>query len=453
MERVDAIFTRIILTSNLYPDKNSVIPIQPPGDHDDYHHTASFLHGVRRPPTPCVRPARDRRARGSPGCRRCDVHHDPDLRRRDRPFDRPRPARHGGRNRALARRGRCIGRLRRAGRRANSAAAAGRSSASCRARSLLPRHWEWLATQPGGASVALRKLVEDARRTHAEADRRRDAQARAYHFMSAMAGDLPGFEEAARALATTGTAHRADRRLAGRRARPCARAGTRRTAAVHRRLLTGASDAMTAFDHRGAIAPVATTDRSARDRHDRAGTLLRNGPNRSKETTCCRWPEAAMLHAIARTRLRPAEPLGAQRWAAVHAPEAASQRLNRGAIAPVADEADLVDLRVTGTIPHELAGTLLRNGPNRAAVSKETTCGGRKRMMRSRVRRRRATGYRNAGRARSAGQRAMPEAASQLPDTNPNVNVLQMPASCSRWRSAPFAITAALSIARCAAAG
>ncbi|TDA43704.1 DUF2239 family protein [Burkholderia pyrrocinia] len=65
---------------------------------------------------------------------------------------------------------------------------------------LLPRHWEWLGAQPGGASVALRKLVEDARRTHAEADRRRDAQARAYHFMSAMAGDLPGFEEAARAL-------------------------------------------------------------------------------------------------------------------------------------------------------------------------------------------------------------------------------------------------------------
>ncbi|CAR50496.1 DUF2239 family protein [Burkholderia cenocepacia] len=65
---------------------------------------------------------------------------------------------------------------------------------------LLPRHWEWLGAQPGGASVALRKLVEDARRTHAAADRQRDAQARAYHFMSAMAGDLPGFEEAARAL-------------------------------------------------------------------------------------------------------------------------------------------------------------------------------------------------------------------------------------------------------------
>src|SRR5690348_1642124 len=38
---------------------------------------------------------------------------------------------------------------------------------------LLPRHWDWLATQPGGASVALRKLVDEARRTHVEADRRR----------------------------------------------------------------------------------------------------------------------------------------------------------------------------------------------------------------------------------------------------------------------------------------
>jgi hypothetical protein len=65
---------------------------------------------------------------------------------------------------------------------------------------LLPRHWEWLATQPGGASVALRKLVEEARRTHAESDQRRKAQEAAYHFMSAIAGNKPGFEEAARAL-------------------------------------------------------------------------------------------------------------------------------------------------------------------------------------------------------------------------------------------------------------
>src|ERR1700730_12269112 len=29
---------------------------------------------------------------------------------------------------------------------------------------LLPRHWDWLGTQPGGASVALRKVVEEGRR-------------------------------------------------------------------------------------------------------------------------------------------------------------------------------------------------------------------------------------------------------------------------------------------------
>ncbi len=65
---------------------------------------------------------------------------------------------------------------------------------------LLPRHWQWLAAQPGGASVALRKLVEDARRVHAGSDRKRDAQESAYRFMSALAGDAHGFEEATRAL-------------------------------------------------------------------------------------------------------------------------------------------------------------------------------------------------------------------------------------------------------------
>jgi hypothetical protein len=65
---------------------------------------------------------------------------------------------------------------------------------------LLPRHWEWLATQPGGASVALRKLVEEARRSSGGRDDTARAHERAYHFMSAMAGDLPGFEEATRAL-------------------------------------------------------------------------------------------------------------------------------------------------------------------------------------------------------------------------------------------------------------
>ena len=65
---------------------------------------------------------------------------------------------------------------------------------------LLPRHWEWLAGQPGGASVALRKLVEQARRASAFANRVRQAQDAAYRFMSIMAGDLTNYEEATRAL-------------------------------------------------------------------------------------------------------------------------------------------------------------------------------------------------------------------------------------------------------------
>ncbi|WP_407177804.1 DUF2239 family protein [Bradyrhizobium sp. STM 3562] len=69
---------------------------------------------------------------------------------------------------------------------------------------LLPRHWEWLNAQPGGASVALRKLVEQARRAGGDADRQRAARDAAYHFMSAMAGNLPDFEEAARALFADG---------------------------------------------------------------------------------------------------------------------------------------------------------------------------------------------------------------------------------------------------------
>ncbi len=65
---------------------------------------------------------------------------------------------------------------------------------------LLPRHWEWLNAQPGGASVALRKLVDAARRASGDKDRERLARDAAYHFMSTMAGNLPQFEEAARAL-------------------------------------------------------------------------------------------------------------------------------------------------------------------------------------------------------------------------------------------------------------
>jgi hypothetical protein len=66
--------------------------------------------------------------------------------------------------------------------------------------SLLPRHWEWLNAQPGGASAALRRLVDDARKHHARAGEARQARDAAYKFMSAMGGDRPGFEEASRAL-------------------------------------------------------------------------------------------------------------------------------------------------------------------------------------------------------------------------------------------------------------
>lgn len=65
---------------------------------------------------------------------------------------------------------------------------------------LLPRHWDWLSLQPGGASVALRKLVDEARRTSGDRDRVRAAQEAGYRFMSAVAGNLPRFEEATRAL-------------------------------------------------------------------------------------------------------------------------------------------------------------------------------------------------------------------------------------------------------------
>jgi hypothetical protein len=65
---------------------------------------------------------------------------------------------------------------------------------------LLPRHWEWLNSQPGGASVALRKLVEEARRANAAKDRARQLQEAAYRFITAMAGNEPGYEEATRAL-------------------------------------------------------------------------------------------------------------------------------------------------------------------------------------------------------------------------------------------------------------
>src|ERR1700733_1280420 len=65
---------------------------------------------------------------------------------------------------------------------------------------LLPRHWDWLAQQPGGASVAIRKLVEEARRTGEDKDRLRQAQETAYRFMSVIAGNKTHYEDAIRAL-------------------------------------------------------------------------------------------------------------------------------------------------------------------------------------------------------------------------------------------------------------
>lgn len=65
---------------------------------------------------------------------------------------------------------------------------------------LLPRHWEWLAAQPGGASVTLRKLVEEARKSGAGETDAREARDAAYRFMYAVAGNEADFEEVSRAL-------------------------------------------------------------------------------------------------------------------------------------------------------------------------------------------------------------------------------------------------------------
>jgi hypothetical protein len=66
--------------------------------------------------------------------------------------------------------------------------------------SLLPRHWDWLEQQPNGASAALRRLVDQARKREPGEERSRLATESVGRFMSAMAGNLPGYEEASRAL-------------------------------------------------------------------------------------------------------------------------------------------------------------------------------------------------------------------------------------------------------------
>jgi hypothetical protein len=66
--------------------------------------------------------------------------------------------------------------------------------------SLLPRHWDWLEQQPNGASAALRRLVDQARAHEPDKQRARLAVEAASRFMTALAGNLPNYEEATRAL-------------------------------------------------------------------------------------------------------------------------------------------------------------------------------------------------------------------------------------------------------------
>ncbi|SNS15326.1 hypothetical protein SAMN06295912_10214 [Sphingomonas laterariae] len=89
--------------------------------------------------------------------------------------------------------------LRESGEEADAPRPRGRPSLGVVARevTLLPRHWDWLAAQPGGASAVLRRLVDEARKRDGSGRAGKDA---AYHFLSAIAGDRPRFEEATRAL-------------------------------------------------------------------------------------------------------------------------------------------------------------------------------------------------------------------------------------------------------------
>ena len=67
--------------------------------------------------------------------------------------------------------------------------------------SLLPKHWEWLLGQDGGASACLRKLI-DEKMSESELPKKAImfAQEKTYKFLHAIAGDLPNFENAIRYL-------------------------------------------------------------------------------------------------------------------------------------------------------------------------------------------------------------------------------------------------------------
>ena len=65
---------------------------------------------------------------------------------------------------------------------------------------LLPRHWQWLKAQRGGASATLRRLIDEARRASQGEAETKARQERCYRFMTHLGGDLPGYEDALRAL-------------------------------------------------------------------------------------------------------------------------------------------------------------------------------------------------------------------------------------------------------------
>ena len=66
--------------------------------------------------------------------------------------------------------------------------------------SLLPRHWEWLESQPHGISAALRRLVDEAKKRDPDEQRARRAREAISKIMTALAGNAEHYEEATRAL-------------------------------------------------------------------------------------------------------------------------------------------------------------------------------------------------------------------------------------------------------------
>jgi carotenoid cleavage dioxygenase len=126
--------------------------------------------------------------------------------------------------------------------------------------------------------------------------------------------------------------------------------------------------------------------------------------------------------------------------------------LNAGATAPVVDEIDLVDLRVTGTIPRDLNGVLVRNGPNplqgRFEGNNVLNWWPEAAMWHGiSFQDGRVTGYRNRwARTQRWAKVHAPDIAASLLDTNPNVNVLHHAGEILALAEggAPLAMTAGL---------